>query len=496
MMLGPKLSLVAAAGLFAALSTAMRVAPGSPCDQNCGNVLGNTAGDEMVCSESSFSSALPPVFQTCITCEQGSGYSGQGQTDVQWLLYNLRFAISYCIFGVPQNTQHHDNPCITGNACGPLQASLDWNNLSQTTGAYDYCNKWDEAQVTKCSLCLTALDDGHYINNYLTVLDAACQQKPAEGSTVSVSGTVFDKNPIHITTPTPTLASIPPPDFGPVSLGARVGIAFGAIAFILAILGFCIVMNGKRKRRAFLRELEKKHAGQGWPHPSERYGGHAQGDMFETPVSQRPLRGWDESPVSAATSTGTPLPRYFSPYSSQFNSPVSASEGGPSHANWPTLGAHKLDHVSEEHLTPHGQSPPPAFTQWPSATQEKLMQQMQMQHDQHTQRQQEIAIGLALGGDEASLRSKGSSQQLQSEPEYERSPKKGKNRDESYELQESPYSGGGSISSRTRVPTEPHAPVLHHPGYGRQYSPPSRPGTGSNVYGGLTEEDARRGHAV
>ncbi len=342
---------------------------------------------------------------------------------------------------------------------------------------------------------MTALDDGHYLNNYLTILDAACQQLPAIGSSISVSGPPFTTTPISITTPSPTYASVPSQDYGPVSLGARVGIAFGALAFIIALAGFCVVMNGKRRRRAFLRELEKKHAGQSWPEPKDRYGGNPQGDMFETPISQRPLRSWDESPVSAATSVGTPLPRYFSPYSSQYGSPVSASEGGPSSAYWPALAPQKLGHVSEEHLTPHGQTPPPAFTQWPSATHEKLMQQMQMQHDHHQQRQQEIAIGVALGGDEPSLRSKGSSQQLHSEPEYETSPSKGKKRDESYELRESPQGSEGSIRSQSRMP-ESQAPVLHHPGFGRRPSLQSQPGTGAYHYGGLTEEDARRGNAV
>ncbi len=63
------------------------------------------------------------------------------------------------------------------------------------------------------------------------------------------------------------------------------------------------------------------------------------------------------------------------------------------------------------------------------------MEQMQMQHQLHELRQHEMAIGIALGGSEPSLRSKNSNQQI-SDSEHERSPQKGKNRDESYELQE------------------------------------------------------------
>jgi hypothetical protein len=96
------------------------------------------------------------------------------------------------------------------------------------------------------------------------------------------------------------------------------------VAALLGVAGFCIVTNGKRRRKAYLRRREEQV--KNWPSPG---GG---GEMFETPISQRPLRGWDESPVSAATDR--PYPRYISPYSSQYNSPVSAIEG-PSHGNWP-----------------------------------------------------------------------------------------------------------------------------------------------------------------
>lgn len=343
------------------------------------------------------------------------------------------------------------------------------------------------------------------------MLEAACIQKPRPGDLLSFDGNPISTTPIVITTPQPTYGSIPVEDYGPVSLGARVGIAFGGLAFILAVVGFCIVWNGKRRRRAFLRQLEQRHADQGWPHPKTRYGGSGAGDMFETPVSQRPLRGWDESPISAGPEPGLdkPLPRYFSPYSSQYNSPVSTTDAASSSAaaNWPAMMPNqRLEQLLQEQSPAHG-SPPPAFTQWPSPAQEKLMMQMH-----HERRQNEIAIGLALGGDDASLRSKNSNPNLGPflGPNGYPIDKKGKERDESYEMVESPYnsnsgstSGGGYPNAPTyQMPAEPEAPVLHHPGYGRHHV--SRPGTGGTngsggrTYypGGLTEDDMRRGNAL
>ena len=339
---------------------------------------------------------------------------------------------------------------------------------------------------------------GRYINNFVTILEAACEQQPQLGTTISVAGDPFDEaSPVTIVQPQTTYATIPAPDYGPISLGARVGIAFGGLAFILAIVGYCIVCNGKRRRRAYLKELERRHgATQGWPHPSSRYGGQGGGgDMFETPISQKALRGWDESPISAVTeTTERTFPRYFSPYSSQFNSPVSGpGTSASATANWPSLSpqqqfsTQRLEQLIQTQSPVHG-SPPPAFTQWPSRGHEQTLMQTQSPQEK---RQQEIAIGLALGGDEASLRSKASNGTLKADGQYGYpGDSKGKGRaEEVYELREvqSPYSPSshGEVSNNPyyQMPAPPQAPVLHHPGYGRMHE--SRPGSNEGATTGL-----------
>ncbi|KAB5575661.1 hypothetical protein GE09DRAFT_1053184 [Coniochaeta sp. 2T2.1] len=564
------------------------VARGSPCETNCGNVLDATTSADLVCDERQYGSSAGSVFQGCTRCELGSNYSSpDGHTDLQWMAYNLRYAMSYCLFGDFGNTNVGSNPCITSTACLPLKKAFEWNNLTTSGGAYDFCHEWNALQSAKCSACLLA-GDMHYLNNFVVMLNATCLQTPAPGTTISVQGDPFSTKPMNVTTPTPAPLYTYTPDKSAVPLGARVGIAAAGIIVILAVGGCCIIWNGKRRRRRFLRELEKRHADAGWPHPKTRHGGS---DMLETPASQRPLRGWDDTPVSqkplrswddtptsAATeaSTDRSLGRYFSPYSSTYNSPVSAIDG-PAMRNWPTLSPQNLTQVQEEELAymraqdelirqeqehqrqyqqhqlqqqqlqqqqlQQQQPHPPAFTQWPSSTQEKLMQ---MQAEREQQALTEVGIGLALGGDEASLRSKPSNPHLEtaslrskaSDPQFasnnpyggslagdlsapyrtyhhtesssSSSPAKGKSRgsneDEAYEMYEVPSSGGGSGSEGSaphqqqhRMPSPPQAPVLHHPGYGRHPSL-RRTGTGGSsrhgVIGGLTEEDARRGHAL
>jgi len=114
------------------LTAGLLVTDGSPCDRYCGNVLSSTSGSDIACDERSFgTTSAGIVFQTCVDCELKSTYSKAGQTDLQWLLCpyapppsarthadiplqdNLRYAISWCLFGVPNNKNVGSSPCIT-----------------------------------------------------------------------------------------------------------------------------------------------------------------------------------------------------------------------------------------------------------------------------------------------------------------------------------------------------------------------------------------------
>ena len=333
-----------------------------------------------------------------------------------------------------------------------MREAFEYGNLSTSVGEYDYCQAWIHEQVAKCSACLLP-GDQHYLNNYVVMLDAGCQQKPAAGATISVEGSPFSTVPMNVTTPTPSDLGEFTHQTGPISLGGKVGIAIGGLALLLFAIGFGIVCNGRRRRRAFLHKLEMRHKDQGWPHPSTRGGvlnPPNRPDLNDTPLSQKPLRGWDDSPMSATTNST--FPRYFSPYSSQYNSPVSALEGP--NMQWPQ--------------------------NFPSSAQEKALQE---QHEaQQSQHSIPIEIGVALGGSEPSIRTQPSNPSFASrEHQYE----------EAYEMHEVDSAGGSNHSGR--MPSEPQAPVLHHPGFGRQHSVTSFK---SRTYAGLTEEDARRGNAV
>lgn len=266
--------------------------------------------------------------------------------------------------------------------------------------------------------------------------------KPPAGITLSLEGEIFSETDIvNVTLPKATSEFRSHGPAGPLSLGQIVGVVIGGVLVILAIMGFCVVMNGKRRRKAFLRRREAQH--KNWPSPP------AGSEMFETPVSQRPLRNWDgspvsqrplrnwdESPISAVTDPAYPG-RYFSPYSSQFTSPVSAADrpGGG--------GDHQHHHVG-----------------WPA---EKA------QHHSYNN------IGVAISpesehGHNAFWGDKKGKDRVSQPPPAQ--PHDGYGNADEYEMQEGVSSAGGYTGHHEPQQHQQYyqntAPVLEHPGYGRR----------------------------
>jgi hypothetical protein len=422
---------LAAAGALLPAADAILASPGSPCASKCGNVQRSTPKDDLVCGQDNYAIGTGQTFKSCLECEITSDYSSGGRTDVESSLFNLRLTTSYCLWGFPENEEVESTPCTTSKACEPfrdaIQSGKKSGNLDPDVGGYDYCALWpvaDEQDFEGCRDCLR-LAEREYMANFFSVLQAGCEQQPKPGMTLGLDGDVFSTDDVQITEPGPMVK--PDPSWfeeGPITLGGKVGIAIGGIALLLSLAGCGVVWNGKRRRRAYLRRLERKYGNQGWPSPQNA----TQGEMFETPISQRPLRGWDDSPMSAQTAaTGDaekPWGRYVSPYSSQYNSPVAGAGVG-------------------------GEGP---SMQWPAAA---LSPQRE--------------IGVALGGGDA-----GGDKWVPSAP-APASPAgdvKGKDRDESYEMHRVDSAGG----TWTRQPVNLQgAPVLGHPGFGRAAdSPPLR----------------------
>ncbi|ETS00025.1 hypothetical protein M419DRAFT_101778 [Trichoderma reesei RUT C-30] len=416
----------AAAGAILPAAEAILVAPDSPCSTNCGNVLDSTSAGDLVCTPGQYTGGYAngagTVFQGCVQCELNSGYATKGNySDNMAALYNLRYAVSYCVFNEPQHYDFVNNPCVTSKACGAFTNAIAYQNLSVKYDDYGYCDLWPTSDTLDFHGCIECLQvSNNYLANFVTVLQAGCEQKPISGVTLGLEGNIFSSDIVNITAPSPT-AKVDPAwfDHGPLGLGGKVGIAVAGFILLLILAGVAVVCRGRRRRKAFLKKLQtnmpqmKSNPG-GWPSMP----GGIQHDSTDTPLSQRPLRTWDESPVTG--NTEKTFPRYFSPYSSQFNSPISSTD--VNHMPWPepALGS-------------------------PRSPRE---------------------IGLALGS--AIDVNNANHERWPASPED-----KGKMKEESYEMQYVDSAGGGVPANKQPV-HHVQAPILSHPGYGRNSDSPPR----------------------
>ncbi|CZR59233.1 uncharacterized protein PAC_09125 [Phialocephala subalpina] len=440
------------------LVSGLLVEPASPqCADTCGNILTSTRGSEMTCDDADYaSSTYGATFKACISCELNSTYYNPTKktSDLQWAIYNLRYALSWCLFGADNNTNTANTPCLTSFSCGPLQSAFEYDSLNPNASSYSYCPLMNSVSAPKCSSCLQEMGNENFLANFVTVLEGACVEQPVLGSRLNIAGNVFSSNTVNVTNPTATPISTYNPSKGGFTLGAKIGVAVGAIVIFLAITGFCIVWNGKRRRRRILAEKARAsgyewQAHHGSMHHSSPREAVSQGPFFDSPQSQKPLfttNAWgqiisDDSPVSGHpgmspdTQRGAFEPAYFSPYSSTYTSPVSATD---------PPGAKKVD-------------------QWPK----------------------DKKVEPEDGGERIEMGAVGGAGQEYPFPNDKKDP------------------ASFGISSMGRESwTAPQPPILSHPGNGRgqglpgQGLPSRQNSQQSQSHGGLTEDDARKGHAL
>lgn len=159
---------------------------------------------------------------------------------------------------------------------------------------------------------------------FLTLV-AGCQQMPAAGQLLAFSGSIFGPTAITVLTPGATASASATPNSGAsLSTGASVGIAIGAIVLVLIVLGVTVICCGKRRRVARLAERQRQ---------IENYSSFGGGLGGIVPVTQ-PLntrwapatRGEIPQDVSPSSAGGYESDKHFTPYTSQYNSPVSARD--------------------------------------------------------------------------------------------------------------------------------------------------------------------------
>ncbi|KAF0331411.1 exo-alpha-sialidase / neuraminidase [Colletotrichum asianum] len=246
---------------------ALEVTPGSDCaalcmgGQNGTTIEATTTGtnsSDIVCENDQYHTTGTGIkFKNCVSCLQKSEATKGASSDAAWFLYNIRYAVDVCLFDFPDAISHINSPCIINSACRPLKSALT-SGLTTPDAAtsYDYCtadgdkfsNSW-----WPCAKCLQSSDSQSYLSNFLIALKAGCQQKPADGNIIGLTGQLFSDNAVNITEAA-TNATLPG-DGGASSTtmttGTIVGIAVGGgLVFVGAICLFIIHCRKQRKARA------------------------------------------------------------------------------------------------------------------------------------------------------------------------------------------------------------------------------------------------------
>ncbi|CZT07617.1 hypothetical protein WAI453_005115 [Rhynchosporium graminicola] len=329
---------------FAAPITALIASTTSPCAAQCGNNLASTSLSDLACSNADFKSTpAGNTFQNCISCQISSTYVDPitRQSDIHWAIYNLRYALSWCLFAYPNNTNSANTinknvagtQCSTERACGAFQGAFAYDSLSLNSSSYGFCPSLPAVNVPHCTTCLQVLTDDFYLTNFVVALDASCQQQPMAGTKLFIDGSLFSTTHVNITSPSAAPDSTYNPRDHGLTLAAKAGIGAAALCAMLAMVGFCIIWQGKRRRRRYLAKHQQETGYSDWVKqavlfPPQQPAGESPGGFSHTPQSQRPLvsaapwaRREDESPASAM---GEKV--YFSPYTSQYNSPVDVND--------------------------------------------------------------------------------------------------------------------------------------------------------------------------
>lgn len=285
---------------------ALQVTPNSPCSSVCVDLAtgsdysdpssSNTKNSDITCRDASIASSSTGIaWETCMNCLQNSTFSQGSENDQKWFLYNLRYAVSYCVFGFPNATDVGTSPCVTSFACEPLQTALEEGVLSpQDSIQYGYCavngSIYSQPTISRCSSCIAASGDMHYLTNYLTALEAGCVQQPAVGKVLGLNSTLFSSAPLGIVDPSTIVPTANNDGSHGLPATTVAVIVICVIVFLLVVSAFTFIHYKKRQNRAKRASLESS---------TKRWGGK----------SQQP----PQSPLSfqCQTHMGPPTPKFF-----------------------------------------------------------------------------------------------------------------------------------------------------------------------------------------
>jgi hypothetical protein len=166
--------------IFFAAVSAIQVTPGSSCAALCidspdGDAFSPSASTtnstDIVCEDLHYHSTGTGIkYKNCIECLQKSEKLNGTESDVLWLIYNLRFTLDTCLFGFPSSEKTINSPCLIGYACNPLKNALLEDKLDpEKKSDFGYCNAAGDVfkgpNLKTCTQCLQTTTNQVYLAN-------------------------------------------------------------------------------------------------------------------------------------------------------------------------------------------------------------------------------------------------------------------------------------------------------------------------------------------
>ncbi|QGA20277.1 hypothetical protein EYB26_007979 [Talaromyces marneffei] len=220
---------------------ALRTVGGSPCTDVCGTTT-NTTSDEMACLDADYNSTIGTTvgknFQSCVSCLLASPYQNTtiGETDVDWGLFNLRYAFSSCVYNYPVSVTNVSTPCLV--SCTPLGPALDMsliNPIGNQLSNFCASTSFPDNVVTTCGNCYALTSQQSFFANFLEAVRYNCHFPTSGGTSFPIAATrIF--NTTHLPTTTVSYTSTA------TSTGTSTVQQFLTVIIVMPIIGFLIIV--------------------------------------------------------------------------------------------------------------------------------------------------------------------------------------------------------------------------------------------------------------
>ncbi|KAJ5543295.1 hypothetical protein N7535_005723 [Penicillium sp. DV-2018c] len=264
----------------------LRTTPGSPCTNVCGT-SNNTTSSEITCVDQDYNkTSVGREFEKCISCQLGSEFHdvNTGESDVNWALYNLRYAFSTCVFGYPDSISNVSSPCPV--ACDGVRLAMATGIKNPDASNLDaWCDtpSFADNVVDTCEFCYNMTSDrGNmgsdqvYMANFLESIRYNCHFKTVTGHSFKIAPTrIFSQSLL------PSSLSLTTPGASLTKLNLGVIIAVPIVAFLILVCSCtvcCIFFI--RHRRKKNRRTRRSPWNEQWTDSPYGAAGHGYGSGF------------------------------------------------------------------------------------------------------------------------------------------------------------------------------------------------------------------------